>query len=225
MYYSLTIISLIEVVLVLVPALVGIAYVTVAERKTMASMQRRLGPVRWLGKSSNIWEKLSNPGDTLELQVPSNNLKVICGWTNYSDTVTSLKTSEKNVGNRGSKSVVLENTTVKEQRVYGSWCGGINVPRLRYTLMGFERNYPVKIPSNQINKLKYYSTDSNKGSEVVKNWNNSLNPYFVTGFSDAESSFIILVLKEPKNKTGWTIKTRFTIGLHKKDKSSFARVN
>lgn len=44
MYYSLTIISLIEVVLVLVPALVGIAYVTVAERKTMASMQRRLGP-------------------------------------------------------------------------------------------------------------------------------------------------------------------------------------
>ncbi len=44
MYYSITLISLIEVVLVLVPALVGIAYVTVAERKTMASMQRRLGP-------------------------------------------------------------------------------------------------------------------------------------------------------------------------------------
>src|ERR1043165_4779544 len=44
MYYSPTIISLIEVVLVLVPALVGTAYITVAERKTMASMQRRLGP-------------------------------------------------------------------------------------------------------------------------------------------------------------------------------------
>lgn len=44
MYYSPTIISLIEVVLVLVPALIGIAYVTIAERKTMASMQRRLGP-------------------------------------------------------------------------------------------------------------------------------------------------------------------------------------
>jgi len=43
MYYSI-IISLIEVVLVLVPALLGIAYVTIAERKTMASMQRRLGP-------------------------------------------------------------------------------------------------------------------------------------------------------------------------------------
>jgi len=44
MYYSPTVISLIEVVLVLVPALLGIAYVTIAERKTMASMQRRLGP-------------------------------------------------------------------------------------------------------------------------------------------------------------------------------------
>ena len=44
MSYSPTIISLIEVVLVLVHALIGIAYVTIAERKTMASMQRRLGP-------------------------------------------------------------------------------------------------------------------------------------------------------------------------------------
>jgi NADH-ubiquinone oxidoreductase chain 1 len=39
-----SIISIIEVVIVLVPTLLGVAYVTVAERKTMASMQRRLGP-------------------------------------------------------------------------------------------------------------------------------------------------------------------------------------
>jgi NADH-ubiquinone oxidoreductase chain 1 len=44
MIYPLTIISIIEVILVLVPALLAVAYVTVAERKTMASMQRRLGP-------------------------------------------------------------------------------------------------------------------------------------------------------------------------------------
>jgi NADH-ubiquinone oxidoreductase chain 1 len=37
-------IYLIEVLIVLIPALLGVAYVTVAERKTMASMQRRLGP-------------------------------------------------------------------------------------------------------------------------------------------------------------------------------------
>jgi len=39
-----TLISIIEVVLVVVPALLVVAFTTVAERKTMASMQRRLGP-------------------------------------------------------------------------------------------------------------------------------------------------------------------------------------
>jgi NADH-ubiquinone oxidoreductase chain 1 len=37
-------IPIIEVVLVVVPSLLTVAFVTVAERKTMASMQRRLGP-------------------------------------------------------------------------------------------------------------------------------------------------------------------------------------
>jgi NADH-ubiquinone oxidoreductase chain 1 len=44
MLYPLTLISIIEVILVLVPALLAVAFVTIAERKTMASMQRRLGP-------------------------------------------------------------------------------------------------------------------------------------------------------------------------------------
>jgi NADH-ubiquinone oxidoreductase chain 1 len=44
MFLSPTLISIIEVLLVIVPALLSVAYVTVAERKTMASMQRRLGP-------------------------------------------------------------------------------------------------------------------------------------------------------------------------------------
>ncbi len=44
MYFYSTPISIIEVLLVLVPALLAVAFVTVAERKTMASMQRRLGP-------------------------------------------------------------------------------------------------------------------------------------------------------------------------------------
>ena len=44
MLYLPTLISVIEVLLVTVPVLLTVAYVTVAERKTMASMQRRLGP-------------------------------------------------------------------------------------------------------------------------------------------------------------------------------------
>lgn len=40
----ISIISIIEGLLLIVPALLSVAFVTIAERKTMASMQRRLGP-------------------------------------------------------------------------------------------------------------------------------------------------------------------------------------
>lgn len=39
-----TLISVLEVIFLTVPVLLAVAYITVAERKTMASMQRRLGP-------------------------------------------------------------------------------------------------------------------------------------------------------------------------------------
>jgi NADH-ubiquinone oxidoreductase chain 1 len=42
--YLSTFISIIEVILLSIPVVLAVAYVTVAERKTMASMQRRLGP-------------------------------------------------------------------------------------------------------------------------------------------------------------------------------------
>jgi len=52
--------------------------------------------------------------------------------------------------------------------------------------MGFERNYQLKIPTNQLlNRL--YSTLSN---------NQVLNPWFISGFSDAESSFIISIYRD-----------------------------
>ena len=44
MIYTPFIVSIVEVVIVTVPVLLTVAFVTVAERKTMASMQRRLGP-------------------------------------------------------------------------------------------------------------------------------------------------------------------------------------
>ena len=44
MLYIPTLISIIEVLIVTVPVLLTVAFVTIAERKTMASMQRRLGP-------------------------------------------------------------------------------------------------------------------------------------------------------------------------------------
>ena len=43
----------------------------------------------------------------------------------------------------------------KEQRVDGSYCNKIkNFIQLRYTLMGLETGYQIKILSKQINKLQ-----------------------------------------------------------------------
>jgi NADH-ubiquinone oxidoreductase chain 1 len=44
MLYFPTIISVLEVLAVTIPVLLTVAFTTIAERKTMASMQRRLGP-------------------------------------------------------------------------------------------------------------------------------------------------------------------------------------
>jgi NADH-ubiquinone oxidoreductase chain 1 len=44
MLYFPTLISILEVLSVKITVLLTLAYITVSERKTMASMQRRLGP-------------------------------------------------------------------------------------------------------------------------------------------------------------------------------------
>ena len=60
-------------------------------------------PAGWCGKSL-AWVKLSNSGDLLKLLIPNNSWKAICGWINYSETVTSQNIIEKEMDNRGSKS-------------------------------------------------------------------------------------------------------------------------
>lgn len=45
----------------------------------------------------------------------------------------------------------------------------------------------------------------------------ALNPWFLTGFTDAEGSFMILVLPRVNFNTGWRVIARFSIGLHSKD--------
>jgi len=170
---------------------------------------------KWSGKSL-MGIKLPNSGKALELQVPSRQRKLLSGWINHSCMVTSLKASEKNVGNRGSKSIICESIAVKEQRVNGSWCG-INLPHLRYTLMGFERNYLNKILTTQLVNKRSYSTSLTNEGRANNNHDLIIDPNFLTGFADAEGSFVLSITKNNNVKLGWVIKPRFQIHLHKKD--------
>jgi hypothetical protein len=44
-----------------------------------------------------------------------------------------------------------------------------------------------------------------------------VHPWFVTGFTDGEGSFVIRVRKNPKYRTGFGVEVYFSIGLHQKD--------
>jgi len=57
--------------------------------------------------------------------------------------------------------------------------------------MGFERSYPVRIPSKQLNNRSI--------SNLINKPN--LNPWFITGFSDAEGCFSIKIQQNNKLKT------------------------
>lgn len=54
-------------------------------------------------------------------------------------------------------------------------------------------------------------------SEGDKNNPKALNPWFVTGFVDAEGSFSMSIFKSKTAAIGWTIEPSFIITLHKKD--------
>ena len=163
------------------------------------------------------WQKLSNSGDPLKLMIPSYSRKAVSGQNNYLGMVTSHKMMETEMGNRGSKSEFAgdalsghKTNSVKEQRVDGSWSiifAKSKLMLLRCTLMGFERNYPVKIPTNQLNNRNFsiFSTQS------------KINPWFLTGFSDAEASFIVSMYKDENSKLKWRVTPNFSIHIHIKD--------
>ena len=167
-----------------------------SEWSTSAGLTYFLLGAKRFRRSLVLCLELSNSEDALKLMAPSYLRKIISGWSNYSCKVTSHKMIEKEMGYRGSKPII-NNIIVKEQRVDGSRC--FNTRHSRYTLMGFVRNYQVKIPSKQILNKRLYS------SVVERSLSNqySLNPWFITGFLDGEGSFMVVVRKNPKNRTGW----------------------
>jgi hypothetical protein len=52
----------------------------------------------------------------------------------------------------------------------------------------------------------------------------TMNPWFVTGFTDAEGCFSLSIIKNKELKTGWEVKIRFEIHLHKKDIDLLKRI-
>ena len=120
-------------------------------------------PYKRPGKSYLLGNILSNYGNTLGIMVPSLKRNYINGWTNYSCMVTSQNIYENNVVSHVSKSVILNNIVVKEQRVYDSRYGNILL-YLRCILMDFEIKYQIKNHSNLIIQKQFYSAPTPPGA-------------------------------------------------------------
>lgn len=101
--------------------------------------------------------------------------------------VTSQMMIEREVGNRGSKSDVSD-ASVNEQRADGSCCSG---EQLRCALTAPERGYQVGIPSNLVKFLRPITQIVHYSTKAAQN----LNPWAVTGLTDAEGSFIVKLSK------------------------------
>lgn len=174
----------------------------------------------WLGKSPLWVNTLSNLGELLKLLIPSNMWKYIYGWSNDSGMVRNQKICENKMDDRESKSVVgLLPVTVKDQRVDDSGQEKFSYC-LRCTLTGFERNSEVNILSKQIHKRIFTSISTNKIDNLEFNSGaTKMNPWFITGFSDGEASFILYIQKTNNTKIGWATWVAFEINLKDKDLS------
>jgi uncharacterized protein YfkK (UPF0435 family) len=145
------------------------------------------------------------------------------GQNNYLGTVTSYDMSENKMGYRGSKPSAI--ALVKEQRVDGSY--GFQVELLRCTLMGGESRYQAEILSNKNNVSENVVVGSlafarlrakgAKGGCTERPKLNKLDPWFMTGFVDAEGYFSIELFKDSKAKFKYTPRLVFGINLHVKD--------
>lgn len=83
---------------------------------------------------------------------------------------------------------------------------------LRCTLDSFERNLSVINVLPNLSFSRHYTKLSLQTTIHLK-----LDPWFVTGFADAEGCFTVTFQKNTWVKNGYSISPRFKLALHKKD--------
>lgn len=100
---------------------------------------------------------------------------------------------------------------------------GLGILVAFYRLM----NSPIKNPRSNYSCSHFYLLPTNlRRNNNFLQWRNysnerklGLNPSFISGFSDAEGSFVVIILKNPRYNVGWSVQARFQIKLHENDRA------
>lgn len=95
---------------------------------------------------------------------------------------------------------------------------------LKFNHLSFSYAKASKLPAvNLINitsvGIRNYSTVRSSNCK-----NNSIDPWFITGLFDAESSFVVTILKNPRYKTGWNVQARVQIKMHERDRDLMTQI-
>lgn len=93
---------------------------------------------------------------------------------------------------------------------------------LSFSYNKFSINHINRIPVSSKNLaakigVRNYSTVTPK---TAKN----LDPWFITGLFDAEGSFVVTILKNPRYKTGWNVQARIQMKMHEKDRDLILQI-
>lgn len=199
----------------LVTILFGVGWILASVIRNYSN--KRSPDVEWIGNSLFRVHLLSNFGELLKILLSINNWKFIVGWINYSGTIINQNICENKILNRESKSIVSNlPTIVKEQRIDGNRGVYLNT-RSRFILRCFSINQFIKTQSNLIHKRYLTSIIENKIDHAILRF--KMNPWFLTGFSDGEASFIVYVQKSKNVKIGWVTWLAFEINIIDKDLS------
>ena len=91
--------------------------------------------------------------------------------------------------------------------------------RVRYSIFKgifYKKNESIRTYSIKTNTISKNAKDTISKDSVITESTN-INPWVVSGFSDAESCFSILIRKSLTHKLNWAITGRFRIELHVRD--------
>lgn len=104
---------------------------------------------------------------------------------------------------------------------------GLGILVAFYRFISFKSNHlsfsRPKLPIKSLNRIplgiRNYSTTKSFNCK-----NSLMYPLFITGIFDAESSFVVAMLKNPRYKTGWNVQPRVQIKMHERDRSLILQI-
>lgn len=89
----------------------------------------------------------------------------------------------------------------------------------RVIYLGLQSRKTVNLINRTSVGIRNYSTVCSSDCK-----NNSIDPWFITGLFDAESSFVVTILKNPRYKTGWNVQARIQIKMHERDRDLITQI-